>query len=493
MNAAKVSAQTTFYKTTSMCPTCERLVPGEVVGTPHGVFLVRECPDHGPFEGLVCSDLAWYESLPRFDVPPVKPKSPLRKTEHGCPNDCGLCTAHRQIAGTAAIEISNRCDASCPVCIADNQKTFELSVDEVSAMVDDLVRAQGTIDVLAISGGEPAIHPDLFAILRAVSRPEVQRIALNSNGLRMAHDDGFLDELARFDKVYVTLHYDGAGAKALRGVDPQVQERAVERLGAWKIPMVPVVLAAQGINDLALGTIVPSLLRRPSVKSVIVSTMAFAGSGGATFQGDPRTRLTIPGALDCIEAGSGGALRKRDFIPLPMPNPLCAAIGYFLVDQGELTGLIGLGDLDEVIECTKNTNFVTQDEDLERLLRSAVDRLYASEALDAPRILGKFRGLLDRLFPEATVAMEPSRRRSIVEEQVKTVYLMQLMDAWTFDTKRLSKCSCQHLLPGGSVIPSCSYYAYHRKRDPRFAADLTPPRLRAPTNSPSPSMGRGTM
>jgi hypothetical protein len=57
---------------------------------------------------------------------------------------------------------------------------------------------------------------------------------------------------------------------------------------------------------------------------------------------------------------------------------------------------------------------------------------------------------------------------------VKTVYLFQFMDAWTFDSKRLQKCSCQHLLPDGSTIPSCSYYAYHRKRDPRFAPGEAP-------------------
>ncbi|SPE60573.1 hypothetical protein SBV1_460032 [Verrucomicrobia bacterium] len=46
---------------------------------------------------------------------------------------------------------------------------------------------------------------------------------------------------------------------------------------------------------------------------------------------------------------------------------------------------------------------------------------------------------------------------------------LQLMDGWTFDTERLSKCSCQHLLPGNRRVPSCGYYAYHRQRDPRFA------------------------
>ena len=48
------------------------------------------------------------------------------------------------------------------------------------------------------------------------------------------------------------------------------------------------------------------------------------------------------------------------------------------------------------------------------------------------------------------------------------VYLMQFMDSWAFDSVRTSKCSCQHLLPDGVVIPSCGYYSYHRRFDRRF-------------------------
>jgi 7,8-dihydro-6-hydroxymethylpterin dimethyltransferase len=58
----------------------------------------------------------------------------------------------------------------------------------------------------------------------------------------------------------------------------------------------------------------------------------------------------------------------------------------------------------------------------------------------------------------------------LAEKHIRTVYLMQFMDAWTFDAKRLSRCSCQHVLPGGKIVPSCGYYSYHRRFDPRFQA-----------------------
>jgi 7,8-dihydro-6-hydroxymethylpterin dimethyltransferase len=466
-----MSTASTLYLTTSLCPTCERLLPARVVARDDGVFVTRECPEHGTIEGLVCSDLDWWRALPRFDVEPVRPASPGRPVDRGCPLDCGLCSAHRQIAGTAAIEISNRCNAACPTCIADNQASFELTPAEVGAMIDRLLAAQGKVDVLAISGGEPTIHPRLFEILDATQRPEIGRVALNSNGILIARDDALLDGLARYPNLYVTLHFDGpTGARALRAADHAMQRRALERLGARGIAAVPVVLAAQGVNEPDLGDIVAGLLRSDAVRSVMVSMVARAGARGATFGGDPRRQLTIPAALDWIERRSGGALARRDFMPLPMSNPMCAAIGYFLVEGGDITGLIPLGELDDVIESTKNTNFMEQDADLERLLRDAIDRLYAdpARAVDAPRALAKFRALVDRLFPPGG-ALDRERRRVLVERHIKTVYLFQFMDAWTFDTKRLKKCSCQHLMPTGETIPSCGYYALHRRRDPRFS------------------------
>jgi len=463
-----------FYATTSLCPTCDRLLAARVVGRSDGVFVTRTCPEHGEVAGLLCSDLDWYRGLDRFDVEPIKPKSPQRAVEHGCPLDCGLCTSHRQIAGTAAIELSNRCNANCPVCLADNQTTFELSVEQVRASVAGLIEAQGSIDVLALSGGEPTIHPSFFDILAEVSRPEVRRVAINTNGIRVSRDDAFLDRLAQFDNVYVSLHYDGTRAKELRGIDHEVQRRALERLAKWKIPASPLVLAAAGINDHELGPLMRSLLLEPHVKSVQLSMLTNAGSGGSSFPGDPHARLTIAGALARVEETAGGTLRKRDFIPLPMANPVCAAMGYFLVENGEITGLIPLGDLDQIIEATKNTNFAQDDVALERMLRDVIERMYVDpdQFENAPAIQRKLRGLLERLFPTNATPRTTAERRAIVEEHLKTVYLFQFMDAWTFDTVRLSKCSCQHLMPDGTTIPSCSYYSYHRKRDPRFAKDL---------------------
>lgn len=459
-----------YYATKTLCPECDALIPGKVELLDNGVYVTRTCSDHGYFKGLICSDQSWFEGLGRFDVTPVKPSSHVKPVSKGCPSDCGLCPSHRQIAGTAAIEISNHCNAKCPVCIADNLGTFELSAEDVRGMMEALFRRQDHLDVLTLSGGEPTIHPQLFEIIDMLETMNIPRIVINSNGIRIAADDEFLDELARRKNVYVSLHFDGSQARKIRGTNSAMQELAIDRLIRWGINCAPLVLAVQGVNERELGKITKDLLTRsPAIKSVLLSMMTYAGSRGSHFEGDMDKRLTIPAALENMEAGSDGVFHKRDFIPLPMPNPVCAAIGYFLVQDGEVIPIIPLAGVQRTLTFLENSHFGEPDAAFERFFQEVIDELYANDVPGSEKLLANLRVLIKKIFPIGKPISDDERRR-IVEEHIKAVYLVQFMDKWTFDSVRLSKCSCQHLLPDGNVIPSCGYYSYHRQFDPRFQA-----------------------
>ena len=446
-----------------------KLLPGEVFSRDRAVYLSRTCPEHGEVEALVCSDVTWFDRLPKFDAKPDRPTKTQHKKVHGCPLDCGLCPGHRQIAGTAAIEISNRCNANCPVCLGDNQNTFDMPVEEVKSLVDAAIADQGSLGVLTLSGGEPTIHPHFFDILSVLNRPEIGRINLNTNGLLINSDDAFLNRLKQQPKLYVSLHFDGKNSEKIRGTAPHLQERALDRLCAANIPVVPLILGVRDVNDQELGTLVPSLLQRSSsIKTVIVSLMAHTGANGSRFAFDPLRRLTIPDAVESIASGSRNAIRKNDFIPVPMPNPICAAVGYFFVDEDGVIPLVGAAGEENTIAAIQNQHFAQADEKMETLFRCMIDNVYANpqEFHAADQMLRRFKRFLGRLFPNRKLS--DAERQTIAEESIKTVFIMQFMDSWTFDTDRLSKCSCQHLLPGNRRVPSCGYYAYHRRMDPRF-------------------------
>jgi uncharacterized radical SAM superfamily Fe-S cluster-containing enzyme len=459
-----------YYNTRSMCPECNELVPGKVISKNGQVFIERTCPAHGMFEGLVCSDIGWYERLPQFYVEGIKPKNPTTSQEKGCPEDCGLCPAHSQIAGTVAIEISNKCNGACPACLANNTGTFELGVNDVLDAVNAVLKNQSAIDTVTLSGGEPTIHPKFFEIVKALDRPEIGRIAVNSNGIRIASDEEFVKRLADEKKVYVSLHFDGAHANKLRGTDFAMQERAADTLDRYGVDMVPVILAARDINDRELGSLVEQLLTKyPTVKAIIISLMTYAGKGGSAFPHNPLTRLTIPEALDNIQHGTKGVIDRNDFMPLPMPNPMCAAIGYFMVMDNEITPLLPYGEVKDVLEFMKNGHFAKFSNEFGQYMRDAVNMIYANSErfADSRNLLGKIRKILELLFP-LDKPVSDDERAKLSEKHFRAVYLMQFMDSWTFDSRRLSKCSCQHVLPGGKIVSSCGYYSYHRRFDPRY-------------------------
>lgn len=450
---------------------CGTLKPAEVIAKNGGVFVSRTCEKHGLIEGLACSDIAWYENLSTFAVPSAKPASRKKTPENGCPQDCGLCSSHCQSAGTVAVEISNACNLQCSVCLADNKETFSLGAASVKKIADALIARQGSVETFTLSGGEPTLHPQIFDIITVLERPEIHRIVLNTNGVRIAEDEWFLNELQKHPNVYVCLHFDGPSARKIRGVEPAMQQKALDRLIRWKINVVPIMLGIKDVTEPDLGPTISRLLTcSTSVKSVILSLMAHSGPRGLAFPGSPTERLTIPRALERMESTSRGRLRKCDFMPLPMSNPLCAAIGYFMVMDNEITPLIPLVPLGRLIDFTKNAHFAKASEELEHLLKDLINDLCESpdRFFESAKLLGKFRTLLLELFPDGSHISDEERRHR-AEERIKTISIIQFMDAWTFDSVRLSQCSCQHLLPDGNVIPSCGYYAYHRSADQRFA------------------------
>ncbi|MBF0106532.1 MAG: radical SAM protein [Deltaproteobacteria bacterium] len=460
-----------YYRTKSLCPECETLLPAAVFARQGGVFVGRECPHHGYHEGLICSDSGWYDRLPDFNVDPTPPKNLKNKIVNGCPDDCGLCQAHQQIAGTATIEISNECNASCPVCLADNKKTFSLSAKEVHGMIENLLTLQDTVGFVTLSGGEPTIHPELFGILDCLKRPEVGRVAINSNGIRICTDDAFLDRLATYNNIYITLHFDGTQAKLVRGVTHEFQMKALTRLLKWGIPVVPSVVAVKGLNEPELGEMVKNLLiMSPAIRTVMLTMMCYTGSHGSHYQGQsPVKRLTALGAIEAMELTTQGLIKKTDFLPLAFSNPACVTLAYYLVDEGEITALYPLGDMNEVIKQTKNKNLGDLTFELETLFTHIIDHIYAhpKKFADGEKLLQKFKRLMQTLFPDGKTISNAERIR-LAEERIKGIYLYQLMDKYNFDTSRLSKCVCQHLLPDNRIIPTCAYYSYYRKKDPRF-------------------------
>ncbi|MBI2317900.1 MAG: radical SAM protein, partial [Betaproteobacteria bacterium] len=245
------------HPVTSMCPRCLQSIRGEVVATRDGVVMKKECPQHGPFECVVSSDVAAYERMrrsPRIVKLPAQPAMPEAK---GCPDDCGLCSAHDQHTCLAIVEITSRCNLPCPVCLAGaTAQGADLSVARVVSALEKLREAEGAVTPLQFAGGEPTLHPELIEIVREARRLGYRKLEIDSNGLLLASRPDLAEDLRQAGLAGVYLQMDTVEAKAssyIRGRDLLSHKlRAIDNCKRAGLQVVLSVTVVPGVNDARL-------------------------------------------------------------------------------------------------------------------------------------------------------------------------------------------------------------------------------------------------
>ncbi len=125
---------------------------------------------------------------------------------------------------------TNMCNLRCKHCYqrADRPLPNELSLEEKLSLVEQLDRAG--VAAIALSGGEPTIHPDFLTIVKAIADRGIYA-AVATNGWRLA-DPKFFKKAIDAGLRYVEVSVDSADPKKhdeFRGVEGS-WERAVKAL-----------------------------------------------------------------------------------------------------------------------------------------------------------------------------------------------------------------------------------------------------------------------
>jgi hypothetical protein len=162
--------------TNSLCPHCLRKVEAKVVIQDGNVYLDKRCPEHGRERVLISTDVDYWHQTRRFLKPGQMPKRFNTPIAYGCPYDCGLCPDHEQHSCLTLLEVTDVCNLSCPICYAESspRRTTHRSLAQIEFMLDAIVRNEGEPDIVQISGGEPTVHPEFFAILDAAKKTSDQ-------------------------------------------------------------------------------------------------------------------------------------------------------------------------------------------------------------------------------------------------------------------------------------------------------------------------------
>jgi len=433
--------------TRSVCPECLAPLDAQIVIRDSRVIMQKRCPNHGYFEVLLSSDAEMYlRSLP-YNKPGRSPLGFSTEIAHGCPLDCGLCPEHKQHTCLALIEVTSHCNLNCPVCYADSQPGFNISIAQVKRMIERFLELEGKPEVIQFSGGEPTIHPDILLMLRIAKEKGIQMVMLNTNGIRIAQDDSLLAGLADVRPI-IYLQFDGFSTRAselLRGKDLlPVKLKALDRLAQAKLDVVLVPTIDKNLNHNQIGDIVKFGLKHPAVCGIAFQPVTHAGRFSAF---DPLNRETVADVIHGIAEQTNGMLVESDFIPVPCCHPTCRSATYLYIENEKMT------PLPRVIEVDKYLNYVinrTLPEIKPEILEALEGLWSASSVPGTTSMAGRFR-------TAACCDLPFLNQAAYLKRHVFTSVIQDFGDAYTMDLNVLRKCCIGVLIPDGRMIPFCAY------------------------------------
>jgi heme d1 biosynthesis radical SAM protein NirJ len=221
-------------------------------------------------------------------------------------------TPRRDPPGPVVIwNLIRRCNLACQHCYsisADVDFPGELTTPEIEATMDDL-RAFG-VPVLVLSGGEPLLHPDIFAISRRAKAMGFY-VGLSTNGTLI--DEALLPKIAEIGYDYIGISLDGIAA---------THERFRRKAGAYDASLGAVrLLRAAGIKVGLRFTLTQNnahdlpalldLLDAEDIDKFYLSHLNYGGRGNVNRKTDAH-HLTTRAAMDRLfQTGWGHIVRGR--------------------------------------------------------------------------------------------------------------------------------------------------------------------------------------
>lgn len=443
----------TYYDfTLSICSTCLRRVDAKVIFEDEKVFMIKHCPHHGKEKVLIATDIDYYKNTRNYNKPSEAPLKTNTSTHYGCPYDCGLCADHEQHSCLSVIEVTDRCNLTCPTCYAMSSPHYgrHRTLEEIEHMLDIIVENEGQPDVIQLSGGEPTIHPQFFEILDIAKTKPIRHLMINTNGIRIAKDKEFTARLATYMPDFeVYLQFDSFKPEALermRGKDlTDVRKQALENLNEVNLSTTLVVTLQRGVNEDEMGAIIDYALKQPCVRGVTFQPVQVAGR---TDDFDPATdRITLTEVRQRILEQSP-IWNANDIIPVPC-NPDALAMAYALKIEGEVYPLTRYVDPAVLLNNSKNTIVYEQDERLHQHILKIF-----STGISTDAAVSDMQSLLCCLPQVQAPGLDYTNLFRIV--------IMRFLDAYDFDVRAIKK-SCVHIVhKDGRIIPFETMNLFYR-------------------------------
>ena len=458
--------------TTSLCAICKRSVDATLWRSHGQVVMKKRCPQHGPQQVVVSSNADWYDGVMAAQ-PVLQAPASIKPAQQGCPFDCGPCSQHQQKALLPIVPITSSCNLDCPICYTHNRNhdPYQMSEDELRAIIGHMRRTDPEQRLINLTGGEPTQHPNFERLIELCHEAGIHRITLSTHGLRFLKDETLLQRLAAL-QCRIILSFDSfnpaTNQEMLGGNFFLSKMRVLALLEKYQIDTTLLPVLARGSNDHEVFEFVKLALEKDFIRSVELHTMTFTGQGGQHF--NRKGRYNTYDVLADLEQQSGGALRISDFVPAPSAHPLCYLVTYMLrLDDGRWLPFTRFMPPEDLRQLLAGSLYLEPTPQVEQGLQDVITRLWSGEieCADADLVLTTLKGLLQRMFAPGLSGEEQMR---IGERSSKAIYVHSHMDEENFDTERIRQCCVGIREPDGSNIPSCAYNVLYRNRDARFKA-----------------------
>lgn len=494
------------YYTQSLCPECTKVIKARKFAQDGKVWMEKTCKEHGYFKELISPDVDVYMDMFTFRFGDGQGVSnPIVPDGKRCPEDCGICNMHHSHTALANVDLTNRCDMTCPVCFANaNAAGYVCEPDlvDVRRMLQNLRDMKPVpAKVVQFAGGEPTIHPQFHKICQMAKDMGFWHIQVASNGknlsnyefARKAKESGLHTIYLQFDGVTDDVQFK-TRAEKIMDTKRKVVENA--RKVGLRIVLVPVLV--KGVNDHQVGDIIRFAVENVDViVGISFQPVCFTGRINERNRMDKRYTMTHL-AMD-VEKQTGLVPAKGGWLPLGCTSPFsklsealsgepamtitchpdCGNGAYLFVEPNEKKEVRSLTDFfdlraalvdiqalaKEIREkngkngASKRTNLFSKAKVL-GLIRKHYNPKKAPKGLSFGRLLGVLDGYKDK-----KVAHNPNHH---TKNAYPTLFVagMHFQDPYNYDIERVKRCIIHYSARDGRIYPFCTYNSgpYYRER-----------------------------
>jgi 7,8-dihydro-6-hydroxymethylpterin dimethyltransferase len=493
--------------TTSLCPECETVnkIEARIFEENGRVMMEKSCPEHGEFKDCLSSDVKLYLKMEEWEFGdntgfsnPANDKG----AEASCPDDCGICSLHTSHSALANVDLTNRCNLTCPVCFANANSAgylYEPDMDQVRTMLMAL-RNERPVDgrVVQFSGGEPTLHPKFFEILAMARELGFTHLQAATNGILIGNSLEFAKKCKESGLATLYLQFDGVTddvymktrGEALLDLKMKCIENCRE--AGMKIVFVPTIV--KGLNDHQLGDILKVAIDNVDTVSGI-SFQPVAFTGRIAKKELEAKRFTLADLAHSLSEQTGLFDTYNDWFPLSMVVPfsrLIAAVENRGVPTISSHTSCSLGTYMFVDEKSRKAVPVTQFvdipamvQDIEEMSRkkfTGIMKYYngakgwmelkkhfkadrAPEGLTFERFLNTIQGMTNKKLGRDGMDGTFTYRTLLVAG-------MHFQDNYNYDIERLKRCVIHYAAPDGKLYPFCAYNSgptYREKIEKEFS------------------------